>query len=167
VLWRKLPARARPPGAIVWRCGLVCDRELEARKSARAETGPLWRTLATPRGDAFEALLFGADGQRSSAFDIGAGKKPSFSKRLEKPPSGRAGRNRSVPRATPTRLFTTRSTFMPAEPSRKLRLSRPPYDRLAQRLSEAARSTARPSGLITLYAHYMALPDGVDLAAEA
>jgi DNA topoisomerase I len=62
VLWRKLP-RARSAGRVQSvALRLVCDRELEIEKFVPREYWSLVATLATPRGDTFEARLVGADG---------------------------------------------------------------------------------------------------------
>ena len=67
VLWRKLPG-ARSAGRVQSvALRLVCDRELEIEKFVAREYWSLVATLATPRGEVFEARLVGADGRRSSA----------------------------------------------------------------------------------------------------
>src|SRR5256884_2863960 len=64
VLWRKLPG-ARSAGRVQSvALRLVCDRELEIEKFVAREYWSLVATLATPRGDAFEARLVGADGKK-------------------------------------------------------------------------------------------------------
>src|SRR3977135_1492846 len=64
VLWRKLPG-ARSAGRVQSvALRLVCDRELEIEKFVPREYWSLVATLATPRGDEFEARLVGGDGQR-------------------------------------------------------------------------------------------------------
>ena len=67
VLWRKLPG-ARSAGRVQSvALRLVCDRELEIEKFVAREFWSLVATLATPRGETFEARLVGADGQKISA----------------------------------------------------------------------------------------------------
>src|SRR5215510_191568 len=62
VLWRKLPG-ARSAGRVQSvALRLVCDRELEIEKFVPREYWSLVATLATPRGEEFEARLVGADG---------------------------------------------------------------------------------------------------------
>ncbi|MFX9619210.1 DNA topoisomerase, partial [Acinetobacter baumannii] len=64
VLWRKLPG-ARSAGRVQSvALRLVCDRELEIEKFVPKEYWSLVATLTTPRGDAFEARLVGADGKK-------------------------------------------------------------------------------------------------------
>jgi len=67
VLWRKLPG-ARSAGRVQSvALRLVCDRELEIEKFVAREYWSLVATLTTPRGDAFEARLVGADGKKNPA----------------------------------------------------------------------------------------------------
>ena len=73
VLWRKLPG-ARSAGRVQSvALRLVCDRELEIEKFVPREYWSLVATLTTPRGDAFEARLVGADGKKIQRLDIGSG----------------------------------------------------------------------------------------------
>src|SRR6201989_1511683 len=73
VLWRKLPG-ARSAGRVQSvALRLVCDRELEIEKFVPREFWSLVATLATPRGDTFEARLVGADGKRIQRLDVGTG----------------------------------------------------------------------------------------------
>ncbi len=73
VLWRKLPG-ARSAGRVQSvALRLVCDRELEIEKFVPREYWSLMATLATPRGDTFEARLVGADGKKIQRLDIGSG----------------------------------------------------------------------------------------------
>ena len=75
VLWRKLPG-ARSAGRVQSvALRLVCDRELEIEKFVAREYWSLVATLATPRGDTFEARLVGADGQKIQRLDIGIGRR--------------------------------------------------------------------------------------------
>jgi DNA-binding CsgD family transcriptional regulator len=60
---------------------LVCDRELEIEKFVPREYWSLVATLATPRGDTFEARLVGADGQKIQRLDIGSGAEAEAFKR--------------------------------------------------------------------------------------
>src|SRR5258708_8278874 len=72
VLWRKLPG-ARSAGRVQSvALRLVCDRELEIEKFVAREYWSLVATLTTPRGDAFEARLVGADGKKIQRLDIGS-----------------------------------------------------------------------------------------------
>src|SRR5476649_2263239 len=73
VLWRKLPG-ARSAGRVQSvALRLVCDRELEIEKFVAREYWSIVAKLETPRGDAFEARLIGADGQKIQRLDIGTG----------------------------------------------------------------------------------------------
>src|SRR5688500_12552446 len=84
VLWRKLPG-ARSAGRVQSvALRLVCDRELEIEKFVPREYWSLVATLATPRGDTFEARLVGADGQKIQRLDIGSGPEAeAFKKALD------------------------------------------------------------------------------------
>src|SRR5258708_14276926 len=73
VLWRKLPG-ARSAGRVQSvALRLVCDRELDIEKFVAKEYWSIVAKLATPRGEAFEARLVGADGQKLQRLDIGTG----------------------------------------------------------------------------------------------
>ena len=84
VLWRKLPG-ARSAGRVQSvALRLVCDRELEIEKFVPREYWSLITTLATPRGDTFEARLVGADGKKIQRLDIGSGAEAEdFRKAIE------------------------------------------------------------------------------------
>ena len=73
VLWRKLPG-ARSAGRVQSvALRLVCDRELEIERFIAKEYWSIVAKLETPRGDAFEARITGADGQKLQRLDIGTG----------------------------------------------------------------------------------------------
>src|SRR5207244_2429081 len=81
VLWRKLPG-ARSAGRVQSvALRLVCDRELDIEKFVPREYWSLIAKLATPRGDAFEARLVGADGEKIQRLDIGSGAQAEEFKR--------------------------------------------------------------------------------------
>ncbi len=84
VLWRKLPG-ARSAGRVQSvALRLVCDRELEIEKFIPREYWSLVATLTTPRGEAFEARLVGADGKKIQRLDIGTGAEAEdFRKAIE------------------------------------------------------------------------------------
>src|SRR6202011_737223 len=84
VLWRKLPG-ARSAGRVQSvALRLVCDREVEIERFVPREYWSLIATLATPRGDTFEARLVGADGQKIQRLDIGSGQEAeAFKQALE------------------------------------------------------------------------------------
>ncbi len=74
VLWRKLPgARSAWPRATRLRCGLFVTASLRSKNSSPREFWSIVATLATPRGDTFEARLVGADGKKIQRLDIGTG----------------------------------------------------------------------------------------------
>src|SRR5437868_3281081 len=71
VLWRKLPG-ARSAGRVQSvALRLVCDRELEIEKFVAKEYWSIIAKLATPRQEAFEARLVGADGKKVQRLDVG------------------------------------------------------------------------------------------------
>src|SRR4051812_43718780 len=84
VLWRKLPG-ARSAGRVQSvALRLVADRELEIERFVAREYWSLAATLATPRGDSFEARLVGADGKKIQRLDIGTGAEAEdFKKAIE------------------------------------------------------------------------------------
>src|ERR1700735_997230 len=84
VLWRKLPG-ARSAGRVQSvALRLVCDRELEIEAFRAQEYWSIVATLTTPRGDAFEARLIGADGKKIQRLDIGSGAEAEdFKKAIE------------------------------------------------------------------------------------
>src|SRR5690348_12743827 len=84
VLWRMLPG-ARSAGRVQSvALRLVCDREFEIERFVAKEYWSLVATLATPRGDTFEARLVGADGKKIQRLDIGSGAEAdAFKQALE------------------------------------------------------------------------------------
>ena len=98
VLWRKLPG-ARSAGRVQSvALRLVCDRELEIEKFVAREYWSLVATLATPRGDTFEARLVGADGQKIQRLDIGTGAEAEAFKQALEAGSLRGRRDRGQAR---------------------------------------------------------------------
>src|SRR5438045_3340846 len=84
VLWRKLPGAKSAGRVQSVALRLVCDRELEIEKFIPREYWSLIATLATPRGEMFEARLVGADGQKIQRLDIGSGAEAeAFKQALE------------------------------------------------------------------------------------
>jgi DNA topoisomerase I len=157
VLWRKLPG-ARSAGRVQSvALRLVCDRELEIEKFVPREYWSLIATLATPRGDEFDARLVGADGKKIQRLDIGSGAEAeAFKQALE---------NAAFSVAKPTKRnppppFTT--STLQQEASRKLGFAPAHTMRVAQRLYEGIDIDGETVGLIT----YMRT-DGVDIAEEA
>ena len=161
MLWRKLPG-ARSAGRVQSvALRLVCDRELEIEKFVPREYWSLVATLATPRGDEFEARLVGADGQKIQRLDIGSGAEAeAFKRALESAAFTVANVEAKPARRNPPPPFTT--STLQQEASRKLGFAPAHTMRIAQRLYEGIDIGGETIGLIT----YMRT-DGVQIAAEA
>ncbi|MGD9766888.1 MAG: type I DNA topoisomerase, partial [Pseudolabrys sp.] len=161
VLWRKLPG-ARSAGRVQSvALRLVCDRELEIEKFVAREYWSLVAKLATPRGDAFEARLVGADGRKIQRLDIGSGAEAEdFKRALEAATFTVTAVEAKPARRNPPPPFTT--STMQQEASRKLGFAPAITMRLAQRLYEGIEIGGETTGLIT----YMRT-DGIDMAPEA
>src|SRR2546423_11817213 len=161
VLWRKLPG-ARSAGRVQSvALRLVCDRELEIEKFVPREYWSLVATLATPRGEEFEARLVGADGEKIQRLDIGTGAEAeAFKQALESAAFAVTNVEARPARRNPPPPFTT--STLQQEASRKLRLAPAHTMRVAQRLYEGVDIDGDTVGLIT----YMRT-DGVDGAEEA
>jgi DNA topoisomerase-1 len=161
VLWRKLPG-ARSAGRVQSvALRLVCDRELEIEKFVAKEYWSIVAKLKTPRGDAFEARLVGADGQKLQRLDIGTGVQAEDLKQaLENAAITVSSVEAKPARRNPPPPFTT--STMQQEASRKLGFAPAIAMRLAQRLYEGVEIDGETTGLIT----YMRT-DGIDIAPEA
>ncbi|WP_454813847.1 type I DNA topoisomerase [Labrys neptuniae] len=161
VLWRKLPG-ARSAGRVQSvALRLVCDRELEIERFVAREYWSLIATLATPRGDLFEARLVGADGQKIQRLDVGTEKEAlAFRAALDQGRYVVASVEAKPARRNPFPPFTT--STLQQEASRKLGLSPNRTMQIAQRLYEGVNLNGEQVGLIT----YMRT-DGVDMAPEA
>jgi len=161
VLWRKLPG-ARSAGRVQSvALRLVCDRELEIEKFVPREYWSLVATLATPRGEEFEARLVGADGEKIQRLDIGTGADAeAFKQALENAAFAVANVEARPARRNPPPPFTT--STLQQEASRKLGFAPAHTMRVAQRLYEGVDIDGDTIGLIT----YMRT-DGVDVAEEA
>src|SRR6187455_2887937 len=161
VLWRKLPG-ARSAGRVQSvALRLVCDRELEIEKFVPREYWSLVATLATPRGETFDARLVGADGQKIQRLDIGSGAEAeAFKQALETALFKAASVEAKPARRNPPPPFTT--STLQQEASRKLGFAPAHTMRLAQRLYEGIDIDGETVGLIT----YMRT-DGVDMDPEA
>ncbi|HXD15337.1 MAG TPA: type I DNA topoisomerase [Xanthobacteraceae bacterium] len=161
VLWRKLPG-ARSAGRVQSvALRLVCDRELEIEKFIRKEYWSLVATLATPRGDAFEARLVGADGKKLQRLDIGSGAEAeAFKQALETAAFAVTGVEAKPVKRHPQPPFTT--STLQQEASRKLGFAPAHTMRVAQRLYEGIDLGGETIGLIT----YMRT-DGVQIVDEA
>src|SRR5436309_3697719 len=161
VLWRKLPG-ARSAGRVQSvALRMVCDRELDIEKFVPREYWSLVATLATPRGDTFEARLVGADGQKIQRLDIGSGiEAEAFKQALESAAFAVATVEAKPTRRNPPPPFTT--STLQQEASRKFGFAPAHTMRIAQRLYEGVDIEGETVGLIT----YMRT-DGVDIAEEA
>src|SRR5205823_5119167 len=161
VLWRKLPG-ARSAGRVQSvALRLVCDRELEIEKFVPREYWSLVATLATPRGDEFEARLVGADGEKIQRLDIGSGAQAAeFKAALERGQFSVAAVEARPTKRHPPPPFTT--STLQQEASRKLGFAPAHTMRVAQRLYEGVDIGGETIGLIT----YMRT-DGVEMAEEA
>src|ERR1700694_1107253 len=161
VLWRKLPGSRSAGRVQSVALRLVCDREREIETFIPKEYWSILATLATPRGETFEARLVGADGKKITRLDVGTGEEAADFKQaldaaqftiasVEAKP---AKRNPYAPFSPPT---------LQQEASRKLGFAPSITMRLAQRLYEGADIGGDTVGLIT----YMRT-DGIELAPSA
>ncbi|MBI3700302.1 MAG: type I DNA topoisomerase [Afipia sp.] len=161
VLWRKLPG-ARSAGRVQSvALRLVCDRELEIEKFIPKEYWSLLTTLATPRGDTFEARLVGADGKKLQRLDIGSGAEAEdFKKAMEAATFTVTNVEAKPAKRNPQSPFTT--STLQQEASRKLGFAPAHTMRIAQRLYEGIDIGGETTGLIT----YMRT-DGVSIDPSA
>ena len=161
VLWRKLPG-ARSAGRVQSvALRLVCDRELEIEKFVPREYWSLVATLTTPRGDAFEARLVGADGKKIQRLDIGSGAEAEDLKKAIEAALFKVSTVEARPaRRNPQAPFTT--STLQQEASRKLGFAPAHTMRIAQRLYEGIDIGGETTGLIT----YMRT-DGVQIDPSA
>ncbi|GAB1716030.1 MAG: DNA topoisomerase I [Nitrobacter sp.] len=161
VLWRKLPG-ARSAGRVQSvALRLVCDREVEIEKFVPREYWSLIATLATPRGETFEARLVGADGRKIQRLDIGSGAEAEdFRKAIEAANFTVSTVEAKPARRNPQAPFTT--STLQQEASRKLGFAPAHTMRIAQRLYEGIDIGGETTGLIT----YMRT-DGVQIDGSA
>src|SRR2546426_3375121 len=161
VLWRKLPG-ARSAGRVQSvALRLVCDRELEIERFVSREFWSLVATLATPRGETFEARLVGADGKKIQRLDIGSGAEAeAFKRALETATFVVASVEAKPAKRHPQPPFTT--STLQQEASRKLGFAPAHTMRVAQRLYEGVDIGGEAVGLIT----YMRT-DGAQIDGEA
>ena len=148
VLWRKLPG-ARSAGRVQSvALRLVCDRELEIEKFVAREYWSLIATLATPRGDTFEARLVGADGQKIQRLDIGSGAQAEdFKRALESATFTVSAVEAKPAKRHPYAPFMT--STLQQEASRKFGFAPAHTMRIAQRLYEGIDIGGETVGLIT------------------
>ena len=161
VLWRKLPG-ARSAGRVQSvALRLVCDRELEIEKFVAREFWSIVATLATPRGETFEARLVGADGKKIQRLDIGTGVEANDLKNALEGAAFSVTTVESKPgKRHPYAPFTT--STLQQEASRKLGFAPAHTMRVAQRLYEGVDIGGETVGLIT----YMRT-DGVEITPDA
>lgn len=161
VLWRKLPG-ARSAGRVQSvALRLVCDRETEIEKFVPREYWSLIATMATPRGETFEARLVGADGKKIQRLDIGTGAEAEDFKKAIEAANFRVATVEAKPaRRNPYAPFTT--STLQQEASRKLGFAPAHTMRVAQRLYEGVDIGGETVGLIT----YMRT-DGVQIDSSA
>ena len=161
VLWRKLPG-ARSAGRVQSvALRLVCERESEIERFRKKEYWSLVATLATPRGETFEARLVGADGQKIQRLDVGTeAEARAFEKALAEAHFAVTSVEAKPARRHPYAPFTT--STLQQEASRKLGFAPNRTMQVAQRLYEGVDIGGETVGLIT----YMRT-DGVDVAPEA
>jgi DNA topoisomerase-1 len=153
VLWRKLPG-AKSAGRVQSVClRLIVEREMEIEAFRAREYWTVSATLATPRGQTYEARLTVLGGRKLDKFDIGTSAEAEIAVhavesrdlnvlRVEAKP---ASRNPSAPFMTST---------LQQEASRKFGMGAKACMSAAQRLYEAGHIT------------YMRT-DGIDMAPEA
>ena len=161
VLWRKLPG-ARSAGRVQSvALRLVCDREGEIERFVRQEYWLVAATLATPRGDSFEARLTAFDGKKLQKLDIASQDQADAIKAMLESASYKVLSVEAKPtRRNPAPPFTT-STLQQAASSR-LGFAASRTMQVAQRLYEGIDIGGETAGLIT----YMRT-DGVQMAPEA
>ncbi len=152
VLWRKLPG-ARSAGRVQSvALRLVCDRELEIEKFVPREYWSLVATLATPRGESFQARLVGADGQKIARLDIGAGAEAeAFKQALEQAAFSVASVEAKPTKRNPAPPFTT--STLQQEASRKLGFAARAYDARRPAPLRGHRDRRRGGRPDHLYAH--------------
>ena len=161
VLWRKLPG-ARSAGRVQSvALRLVCDRELEIETFVTQEYWSILVSLATPKGEVFEARLASIDGRKIGRLDV----KTADEARAIAEVLGAARLSVTSVESKPTRRnpyppFTT--STLQQEASRKLGLPPARTMQIAQRLYEGVDIGGETAGIIT----YMRT-DGVDVAPEA
>ncbi len=105
VLWRKLPG-AKSAGRVQSVClRLIVEREMEIEAFRAREYWTVTATLATPRGQEYQARLTVLGGKKLDRYDIpdGRGRRNRRPRRHLARPDRAVGRTQSPPPATPTR----------------------------------------------------------------
>ena len=161
VLWRKLPGSRSAGRVQSVALRLVCDREREIETFVPKEFWSILATLATPRGEEFEARLVGADGRKITRLDVGNGEEAAdFKKALDAAQFTVASVEAKPAKRNPYAPFST--STLQQEASRKLGFAPSITMRLAQRLYEGTDIGGDTVGLIT----YMRT-DGIELDGSA
>ena len=161
VLWRKLPGSRSAGRVQSVALRLVCDREREIEAFVPKEYWSIAASLATPRGDEFEARLIGADGQKIQRLDIASRKQADELKGALTAADFKVVSVESKPaKRHPYAPFST--STLQQEASRKLGFAPAITMRIAQRLYEGADLDGDTVGLIT----YMRT-DGIELDGSA
>jgi len=161
VLWRKLPGSRSAGRVQSVALRLICDRELEIEAFKSQEYWTVDATLATPRGDEFQAALIAVSGKKLAKLDIGS---EDAARAIEQALKG-ARFSVDLVESKPTRRHPYppfRTSTLQQEASRKLGFSSSRTMQLAQKLYEGVGIDGETVGLIT----YMRT-DGVDMAPEA
>jgi DNA topoisomerase I len=162
VLWRKLPG-ARSAGRVQSvALRLVCERENEIERFIAREYWSIVATLLSPKGEAFEARLVGADGKKINRLDVGTeSEAQAFKMALDAGRFSVASVESKPVKRHPAPPFTT--STLQQEASRKLGLAPAITMRIAQKLYEGVDVPGEGTvGVIT----YMRT-DGVQMAGEA
>ncbi len=161
VLWRKLPGSRSAGRVQSVALRLVCDREREIEVFVSKEYWSIAATLATPRGEVFEARLIGADGKKIQRLDVSSGQEATeFKNALEEAQFTVASVEAKPTKRNPYAPFST--STLQQEASRKLGFAPAITMRLAQRLYEGVDIGGDTVGLIT----YMRT-DGIELDPSA
>ena len=161
VLWRKLPGSRSAGRVQSVALRLICDRELEIEAFKSQEYWTVDATLATPKGEEFQAGLISIQGKKLGKLEIAS---ESAARAIEQ--ALRAARfvvdslESKPTRRHPYPPF--RTSTLQQEASRKLGFSSSRTMQLAQKLYEGVTIDGETVGLIT----YMRT-DGVDMAPEA
>ena len=153
VLWRKLPG-AKSAGRVQSVClRLVVEREMEIEAFRAREYWTVTATLATPRGQEFEARLTVLGGQKLDKFDIATAEAAELAVAAITARDLTVGSVEAKPAArNPSPPFMT--STLQQEASRKFGMGAKQCMSAAQRLYEAGQIT------------YMRT-DGIDMAPEA
>jgi DNA topoisomerase-1 len=153
VLWRKLPG-AKSAGRVQSVClRLIVEREMEIEAFKAREYWSVTATLATPRGQTYEARLTVLGGRKLDKFDIGTGAEAEIAVHAVQSRDLNVLRVEAKPASrSPSAPFMT--STLQQEASRKFGMGAKACMSAAQRLYEAGHIT------------YMRT-DGIDMAPEA